>query len=354
MKKALIAFVLIVCVCVLSGCNKKEELYVINVGDYINDELIAKFEKENNCDIVYEERSSNEEIYQRMTHNSYDVAIVSDYMIDRLYQEGKIAAIDYSKTPNYDRNLLFQDAVNLLDTQCSTYENYFVPYFWGTVGILYNTNVKGLEDYVKSKGLKAIFSDNAYVKGMYNSARDALCMAVLSNGGSDINTTSEEELNAACQTLRNAKYAKWGDDTLKTFVHDGQLDLALVYSGDYLDQCYLCSLNNETINFGYYAPDVTNIWIDGMVVLKNAKHEELAYKFLNFMSDASNSAENANYIGYCPLSEVVFNKLYDEYDFTYTKDEFYPYKSGRLMYRYVSSAHYALLNDLLEQAKAGK
>ena len=351
MKRVLSLLMVFVVVLALTACSKKAELNVLNVGDYINEELVAKFEKEYNCKVNYSEKGSNEEIYQTILYDDYDVLVVSDYMIDRLAQENRIQELDMSKLENYAKANFFTDAKNLINTQCSSYKNYFAPYFWGTVGILYNTDVEGLEEYVLEKGLASVFEKNNYNVGMYNSARDALCLAAIYNGESDINTASRTTLEEARNTLKNAGYKVWGEDNLKELVHNGQLDLALVYSGDYLDEVYVCEEDNQEVNFAFYAPEVTNIWLDGMVITKNAKNESLAYSFLNYFLDKDVCAENANYIGYCPLNEDSYNLLYSEYEYDYSKEEFYPYNAKRLMYRYVSDEHYTLLNDLLEEAK---
>ncbi|MCR5741323.1 MAG: extracellular solute-binding protein [Gammaproteobacteria bacterium] len=353
MKKVLSVFALAF-LCLLSvGCSKKRELNVLNVGDYINEELVAKFEKKYNCRVNYTEKGSNEEIYQTILYDNYDVLVVSDYMIDRLAQENRIEQLDFTKFNEYEFDDLFVDAQSLINSQCTSFKNYFVPYFWGTVGILYNTSVQGLESYVKTNGLKSVFMpSDKYKIGMYNSARDALCLAAIANGETDINTSNESVLEAARDTLIRSNYTVWGEDTLKGQVHSGQIDLALVYSGDYLDQVYACDINNEEVNFAYYAPEVTNIWIDGMVITKDAPNMDLAYSFIDFFAEEDNAAENSDYIGYCPIYKDVFDDLYEDYGYTYSKEEFYPYSSKRLMYRYVGEAQYLLLNELLEQAKS--
>lgn len=354
MKKVFFSLICAFVLTLLVGCAQKKELYVLNVGDYMNEELIEKFEKKYRCHVNYTEKGSNEEIYQTVLYDQYDVVVVSDYMIDRFVKEDRVEKIDLSKLSNYKESELFEDARNLLNSQSKDYKDYFIPYFWGTVGILYNTDVAGLKEYVESKGLGSVMEKNSYKVGMYNSARDALCLAALYNGSTDINTSDETILTNAKNTLKNAEYTIWGEDNLKEAVASGQLDLALVYSGDYLDQVYKCSVDNKEVNFAYYAPEVTNIWVDGLVVMKNAKNVDLAYDFINFLSDHANQAENADYIGYCPLNETVFNILYDEYEYDYSKEEFYPYNSKRLMYKFVSVEQYNKLNDLLEEAKQSK
>lgn len=352
MKKYLLVSLLFVIILSVSACSSKEKLYVLSVGDYINDELLVRFEEENNCDVIYTEVSSNEEIYQKLKNDKYDVVVPSDYMINRMQKEGLVIELDFTKLSNYDYADYFDEAKQLMSTECAEYKNYFIPYFWGTVGILYNTDVAGLKEYVETNGLGAIFTDNSYKKGMYDSSRDALCMSLLYNGY-DINSFNLDELDVAKNTLINAKYKNYGDDILKENVHNGSLDMAMVYSGDYLDELYTIGENEEDENIAYYVPNITNIWIDGMCITANSENEGLAYNFLNFFADSTNCAENADYIGYAPLSKTAYNALYTEYSYDYEEEMFFPYPEGttRYMYKYVSDEHYDKLNDLLDLAK---
>lgn len=355
-KKLLSFVILTLLLFVTCSCtNNKPKLYVANVGDYINDSLIKKFEKENNCKVVYKEFGSNEAIYQSMLNDSYDVVVVSDYMIDKLRQEKMIKELNFSLLSNYSVDSLLDGAKKLINEQCQDISSYFTPYFWGTVGILYRTDVPGLEDYVLENGLGSIFSPSEYRKGMYYSARDAICLAAVYNGAKDINTTDETYLDKACDSLINCKYKMWGEDDLKKAVSDNKIDLALVYSGDYLDQCYSCEINGDEINFSYYAPENTNIWIDGLVITSKTQNEELAYKFLDFFSNVDNQTSNALEIGYAPLSKAAFASVCEDYE--YSEEEiakFNPYNENRQMYKYVSNEHYIMLNDKLDIARSSK
>jgi len=350
MKKTMILIFILLLSIVLSSCSKKEKLYIINVGDYINKDLIEVFEEEFDCEIVYTEVNSNEEIYQKLKYENYDICVVSDYMIDRMYQEGLLMEIDYTKVPNYSLDNLFSDAKNIISN--FSYKDYFIPYFWGTVGIMYNTEVEGLEDYIFENGLNAIFVNNEYNKGMYNSARDVLCLSLMSMG-EDLNESDPNKLREAKDKVRSVTYRAWGDDNLKAMVHNSMIDMALVYSGDYYDELYQCETDEEEVNFNFFAPDFTNLWFDGLAMLKQGKNHELAYEFMNFMSDIDTQVENSDYIGYAPLVEESFNDLCDLWEYeTEDKELFYPYGENRKVYKYVSLEHYNMLNDLLEEAKS--
>ena len=86
----------------LTGCgSSKETLKIYNAGEYIDTSLITKFEKENDCKIVYETFDSNESMYTKiMSGETYDILVPSDYMIERLIKDDKLAKIDWDKIPN--------------------------------------------------------------------------------------------------------------------------------------------------------------------------------------------------------------------------------------------------------------
>ena len=81
-------------------------LRVYNAGEYMDLNLIDKFEKQYNCTIVYETFESNEMMYTKLASGeTYDVLVPSDYMIERLIKEEYLQSIDWKKIPN-KKNLL--------------------------------------------------------------------------------------------------------------------------------------------------------------------------------------------------------------------------------------------------------
>jgi len=360
MKKFLTVGILVISVFCCTSCsftkNNKKTLNVINVGDYINEDLIVSFEEKYDCNVIYTEDPTNEMIYDNLLISSYDVCIVQDYMFDMLRQENKIQKLDFSKLTNFSYNDYFKDAVTLLDTQCKESKDYIVPYFWGTFGIMYRSDVAGLKEYIEENDINAVFKPSNYKKGMYDSARFALSICNLASNPdveNALNSFDKELLERSKNTLIEANYKVWGADTLKEFVANGTLDMALVFSGDYIDRTYTAIASDEEINFSYYNPEITDIWIDSMCIPSNAENVELAYEFINYFASPEVSLQNAAYIGYAPLSESVFNKLFTNYNFGefITKEEFYPYSSKKQMLHYVSKEHNNYLRELLTEIK---
>lgn len=138
--KKIIALALtsVISVGLLAGCGSKssaEVLNIYNVGDYIDEDLIPKFEKETGIKVVYEKYDTNEIMYQKIKSggSKYDLVFPSDYMIEKMIKEDLLQKIDYSNIPNY-KNIdeKFKNA------SYDPKDEYSVPYFWGTFGIMYN------------------------------------------------------------------------------------------------------------------------------------------------------------------------------------------------------------------------
>lgn len=344
----------------LSACkNDKETLYVLNWGEYMDPELVEQFEDEFNVNVVYDEVGSNEEMEVRIKSGTtaYDIAFPSDYMIDKLRQQDLLNEIDLDKLTGLDNVTIKPEVAGLSNGK--GYDPYFIPYFWGTIGIMYNTTT--VDEALLDGSWDVLFDTTntcgtpqvACKIGMYNSARDAAAAALLYLGY-DVNSDTETELQAAEDALRAMSYEVVGEDNLKTLVQSGNLDMALVYSGDYFDLLYAAEEEDEVVEFAYYVPDTTNVWVDGFVIPTTSQNVDLAHEFINFFLDIDVSAQNADWVGYAPVLTEVFNLLVDpDGDYGYDYDNYDPYPAGstRVIYEYISDARFERLNELLDAAK---
>jgi spermidine/putrescine-binding protein len=354
MKKISIVLISSLVLLVLAACggSSANELYILNWGDYINPDVLDRFEEETGINVIYDEVGSNEEMDVRLLlgTTAYDILVPSDYMMDKWVQESLIKPLDYSKIPNYDSNSLLENARALFEGE--RFAEYMVPYFFGTIGIMYNTRIDGLEDAILEEGFGILFDPNSpYKIGMYDSPRDALGAAFMHLGYS-VNTVNPTEINLAEALLKNANITAYGEDTLKQRVIEGNLDLALVYSGDYFDERYAHEEEGLEINFAYIAPETTNIWVDGFVISEASKNTENAYTFINFMMNEANNLENAEYVGYTPVIESVYQTILE--DFELEASIFNPFPSGvtRYIYQYVSKEHLESLSEAFNRAKS--
>ena len=277
-------------------------LRVYNAGEYMDLSLLDKFEKEYNCTVVYETFESNEMMYTKLASGeTYDVLVPSDYMIERLIKEEYLQAIDWKKIPN-KKNLLPE----VKNKDYDPGNRYSCPYFWGTVGILYNKNIVSQEDLDK-EGWN-ILKDEKY-KGnlyMYDSERDSFMIALKALGYS-MNTKNLDEIQEAYDWLIDQRdtmdpiYA--GDDVIDNMI-SGNKAMAVVYSGD---ASYIISENQD---LDYYTPQQgTNTWYDAMVITKDCSEVDLAHEFINFMLDDENALSNTEEVGYTSTVKSAFEEM---------------------------------------------
>ena len=309
---ALVVAALVVVIGVVKfGGEEKERpfegqtLYLYNWGEYTGENIIRDFEEETGATVVQESFDSNEQMYIKVANQEpYDVLVPSDYMIERLIKEDLLQKLDKSKLTCMDK---LADAVKGLPYDPKN--EYSVPYFWGTVGIVYDKTKVEVRD-LEAEGF-GIFLDEKY-KGevyLYDSERDSFMMALKALGYS-MNTTNEKEIQDAynwlvqCVETMDAEIVT---DEIIDNMAQGRKALGIMYSGD------ATYVMEENENMGYYMPETgTNLWSDAMVIPKNAKNPELAHAFINYASDYEGAYDNSSYVGYTSANQEVMDDIYGE------------------------------------------
>lgn len=325
----------------LFACSTKERLSVLNWGEYINEELVAEFEELYNCKVTIAIAESNELMEQKIKAGttSYDIVIPSDYMIEKLYDEGYLQAIDLSLLTNYNRDS-FLDGVNgimdkmFLDNPEIT-DGYTIsmPYFWGVFGLMYNKSLAGIEDYIETNSWSSVLGPEpagltrTLKVGMYDVPRFAYAASLLyadeagriAANNSALNVYSEDYLSISETILGERDYYEWGTDILKKDIEEGIIDLAFVYVGDFFDT-YLIACEDATTraeaeaatsHIGVFVPQETIAFYDGMVIPKNAKNTSLAHKFIDFFLDPDIAYENSGIVGYTTTLKETYDMIYN-------------------------------------------
>ena len=314
MKKRLaMLFALCLMTGVLSSCGKgtsstettkKDDntLVILNYGKYIEESVLDQFEKETGIKVKLEEYESPEEMYTKFSAGSinYDLVCTSDYMVERLINEDQVLEInfdDFEYYKNLDSSII--EASQIFDPE----NKYSMPYFYGTLGILYNTTMVSDEEVSTWN----VLWDEAYKDSiiMQNSVRDSFTPA-LRLLGYDINTTDENQLNDALDLLIRQKplvYAYYVDETGDEMAM-GNAAMALVYSGE---AAYAMELNDD---LSYSVPEEgSNLWIDSWFVPKTCKNQDAAMQFLNFICRDDIAEANFEYVQYAsPITSVVENQ----------------------------------------------
>ena len=281
--------------------NGKRTLNVFNYGDYINEDLIDKFEQETGIDVIYDTYESNEIMYQKVKNSpgTYDLIFPSDYMVEKMLEQDMLDKIDFTNIPNY--SYIGEDYKNL---PYDPNNEYSVPYMWGTIGIIYDADkvtekIDSWDDLWNPKYKGEIF--------MFDSIRDTLAIS-LARLGYSINSTNKEELDEAANELIKQKplVQSYVMDEVKDKMINGEALFATVYSGDaiYIQE------EAPDLNLQYVVPkEGSNKWFDVMVIPKGANHKTEAEEFINFLCDPENAKENVEYIGYATPNTAAYELL---------------------------------------------
>ena len=289
-------------------------------GEYLGENVISDFEKQYGVRVIVENFDSNEMMYTKlMAGDRYDVIIPSDYMIERLMNEDFLQPLDKSMIPNMEN---MSDAV--LGMSYDPDNTYSIPYFWGSVGLVYNhENVDPA--VIESEGWEILrntdYAGHIYI---YDSERDSFMMAFKALGYS-MNTEDPNEINDAYEWLlqmNNTMSPVYVTDEVIDGMMNGYKDIAVVYSGDaavVLDE-------NEDMSF-YMPSQGTNIWCDAMVIPANAENPKLAHEFINYMLTYEAAFDNTETVGYTSPNAEVFEEMTSSEDL-YADNAAYLPRSG--------------------------
>ncbi len=296
-KTILMVLILVLSLGTMAGCGStptseqpkaKAKLYVYNWGDYIDQTILADFEAEYGVEVVYDEYATNEDMYVKIKQGGtkYDIAIPSEYMIEKMIKEDMLEPIDLAKISNFSK---INDRFKNLPSDPGN--KYSVPYMWGTMGIIYNTSM--IDEEISS--WDALWNPK-YAKQilMIDSQRESLAVA-LKKSGYSMNSTDPAELEAAKQALLQQKplVLAYAGDNYKDMMIGEEAAMAVAWSGDAV------FMAEENENLTYVVPEEgSNLWFDSMVIPKGARNVELAHKFIDFMTRPEIGKRNVEYIGY--------------------------------------------------------
>lgn len=310
-KWAVAGVVVVGLVASLFGLNKSagsqpyagQTLHVYNWGEYTGENIISGFEELTGAKVIMDNFDSNEQMYIKVANgDAYDVLVPSDYMIQRMMQEKMLQKLE----PETRKECLGELVDAIKGLPYDPKNEYSIPYFWGTVGIVYDKRKVSEEDLEKDGW--DIFLDQKF-KGdiyLYDSERDSFMMALKALGYS-MNTKSQDELNAAYNWLIQCVQTMDPEivtDEIIDNMAQARKALGVIYSGD---AAYVMSENE---NMGFYMPKSgTNLWSDAMVIPKNAKNPKLANEFIRYITSYDAAMDNSSYVGYTSPNKEVMEEL---------------------------------------------
>jgi spermidine/putrescine transport system substrate-binding protein len=282
------------------GYSGENTLNIYNWGDYIDPELVEKFEKESGIKVIYQTFDSNEAMMTKVEQGgtNFDICVPSEYAIVKMIKDDLIQPIDHSKIPNL-KNM----DPRFMNLSFDKGNKYSIPYFWGTVGIVYNPKLLNGKKITSWNDLWDSEFKNKIL--LIDGAREEMGMALNSLGYS-LNDTNKDHLQEAKTKLSllmpNVK-AIVGDE-IKMLMANNEAAIGVVWSGDAAEIMW----ENEDLD--YVVPsEGSNLWFDNMVIPKSAKNVAGAIKFINFILDAKNGAQNTEYVGYATPNKASIELL---------------------------------------------
>lgn len=275
-------------------------LYLYNWGDYIDPDLIDKFEEESGYKVVMETYDSNEAMITKIKQKStnFDICIPSEYAVEMMRDQGLLEKLDHSKIVGLD-NI----DERFLDVAYDPGNEYSIPYLWGTFGIVYNTKKYEESDFSSWKNLWDKKFEGEILS--FDGARETLGIGLLANNLS-LNTTDPKKL----VEIRNELIGFMGNvkailaDEIRMYMALEEANVGITFSGD------ASSAIESNENLSYAIPkEGSNIWFDTMVIPKTSKNQKAAYAFINFMLEPENAAQNADYIWYATPNKKALDLI---------------------------------------------
>lgn len=340
----------------LSSCNENKEsktrtLTIHNVEEYIDESLLDDFVKyheekyHEKIEVIYTTFATNETMLNNLKtgKTQYDLICPSDYTIQKMINENMLIKFEMNND-----NISYKNISNYNDYASpyikdlfisKNWQEYAVPYMWGTLGLIYNTEtIKNHEDmhswlslwdkeYYKQFTIKNSVRDTYFV-GIVDAYYDELMVAkeAYEQSGDHIaynkriteifNYSQDENIKKIEESLIELKKNAFGleVDSGKTDVSTGKIDINFAWSGDAVYAIELAEKNGISLNYSIPS-EGSNVWFDGWVMPKGAD-QELAERFVNFLCDPANAVKNIEEIGYTSAiaGEEVFNYMKDAYE----------------------------------------
>jgi len=281
------------------------ELKIYHWFEYIPQELVDKFQTETGITVTIDTYDSNESMLAALKAGKigqYDVAVPGDYMVEIMGTEGLLDTYAPEELANF-ANI----DPKWVDVPFDPGRKSSIPYQWGSTGFSVNRDV-----YTGEIGsLAIVFDPPAELQGKINvldSQGEVLALGSIYLG---IPQCSQDraQLQALNDMLVNAKqhWASFGSDIAKDVLVSGDAAAGMIYNG------FSAKARAEGANVEYAFPkEGYVVWMDNVVLLKDAPNRDNALKFMNFLLDPENSAAVTNYAAYSSGVTGVEPFLLDE------------------------------------------
>jgi spermidine/putrescine transport system substrate-binding protein len=294
----------------LGSCSKGQassepkKLFIFNWTYYTPDSVIAKFEKEYNCKVVYDSFDSNETMFAKLKAggSNYDIVFPSADYVSIMINQKMLAPIDKAKLANF-KNV--DPAVLARSKDYDPDNKYSIPYYMGAAGVAVNkAKVKRYDRSWSIFARKDLKDKMTMLDDMREVMGDALAFQ-----GKSVNTVNDAEVKAAEELVNKT----WKPNLLK---FDAEAFAKGFAAGEFwVAQGYAESIfaeydANKRSDVDFFIPKEGGpLYIDSMVILKNSKNQDLAVKFVDFIHRPEIYAEFCDAFGFPATANVPARAL---------------------------------------------
>ena len=273
------------------AANAEGKLAIYHWFEYIPQDLLDKFSAQYNVEVVMDTYDSNEALLANLKAGSmgtYDVAVPGDYMVEIMSNEGMLDTFARSEMSNFE-NIMEQ----WMNVSFDQGRKSSIPYQWGSTSFSVNRDV--YSGYIQTTDI--IFNPPSELQGKINvldTAGETLTLASLHLGIPQC-STDREQLKALNELVQNAKqhWASFGSDVAKDVLVSGDAAAGMIWNG------FGMKAREEGANIEYaYPKEGYIVWMDNVVLLKDAPNRENAIKFMNFLLEPENAAAVTNFARY--------------------------------------------------------
>lgn len=288
-----------------SGSKGSKEVNVICWSEYLPQEVLDGFEKEQGIKVNMTTYSSPDEMLakvQASAKGTYDLIIAPENYTPIFSGQNLLMELDRSKIGNFS-NI----DEKYLGRENDPDNNYSVPYMFASALIAVNTdvisagNIKSYKDLLNTE-----YEDQMVV---IEDSRAMLAMSAMATGH-DVNDTSDEALSDIKGYMEQLvpNIHAYNGDSPKTLMINGECPIGLIYGAEIV----LAQEENPSI-VGIYPEEGVYMGVDAMMVTAEGKNTDNAYLLLNYILDGEVSASISRVFPYINPNKEAVKILGDEY-----------------------------------------
>jgi putrescine transport system substrate-binding protein len=276
---------------------------VYNWAEYLDPQVVEKFQKETGIKVNYDVYDSNEMLEAKLMSGSsgYDVVVPTGFFLERQVKAGIYAEVDRQQLSNYGN--LDQNIMNKIASH-DPGNKHNVPYAWGTIGLGYNKRM--IEERLGElpvDSLDLIFKPEIAAKladcgiAVLDSPSEIVGIA-LNYLGIAPNSEKKADLKAASHLISGVRsnYKYFHSSKYLSDLANGDICVVLGYGSDVLMAQSRAQEAGQGVEVDYVIPkEGSLVWFDLLAIPADAPHPQAAHQFLNYILRGENHASISNY-----------------------------------------------------------